>query len=115
VFDEDERIRGGRPVETTPAALSVDSMGGFIRAGLTSWLTARSPFTGEYSSSWQTFCSTSSRKGWRMLFLVFLCIVLWLLGIMSSYTLGGLLHILLVIAVVLFLVHLIEGRPIGDA
>ena len=49
------------------------------------------------------------------MFLVFLCIVLWLLGIMSSYTLGGLLHILLVIAVVLFLVHLIEGRPIGDA
>jgi hypothetical protein len=50
-----------------------------------------------------------------MLFLVVLCIALWLLGMMTTYTLGGLLHILLVIAVVLFLVHLIQGRPIGDA
>jgi hypothetical protein len=50
-----------------------------------------------------------------MLFLVVLCIVLWLLGMMTTYTLGGLLHVLLVIAVVLFLVHLIQGRPIGDA
>jgi hypothetical protein len=50
-----------------------------------------------------------------MLFLVFLCVVLWLLGMMTTYTLGGLLHILLVIAIVLFLVHIIQGRPIGDA
>ncbi len=49
-----------------------------------------------------------------MLFLVVLCIVLWALGMMTTYTLGGLLHILLVIAVVLLLVHLIQGRPIGD-
>ena len=49
------------------------------------------------------------------MFLVFLCIVLWLLGIMSSYTLGGLLHILLVLAVVLLLVHIIQGRSIGEA
>ena len=49
------------------------------------------------------------------MFLVFLCIVLWLLGIMSIYTLGGLLHILLVIAVVLLLVHIIQGRSIGEA
>jgi hypothetical protein len=49
-----------------------------------------------------------------MLFLVFLLIALWLLGFMTSYTLGGLLNILLVIAIVLFLVHVIQGRPIGD-
>ena len=48
-----------------------------------------------------------------MLFFVFLLIVLWLLGFMTSATLGGALHILLVIAVILFLVHIIQGRSIG--
>jgi uncharacterized protein DUF5670 len=55
------------------------------------------------------------RRGGDMLLLVFLLLVLWFLGMVSSYTLGGLLHILLVIAVVLFLVHIIQGRPIGEA
>ena len=50
-----------------------------------------------------------------MLFLVFLLIVLWFLGLVTSYTLGGLLHILLVIAIVLFLVHIIQGSSIGNA
>jgi hypothetical protein len=51
----------------------------------------------------------------NMLFLVVLLLVLWFIGLVSSYTLGGLLHILLVIAIVLFLVHIIQGRPIGEA
>jgi hypothetical protein len=50
-----------------------------------------------------------------VLFLVFLLLALWLLGLLTSYTLGGLLHILLVIAVVLFLVHIIQGSSIGEA
>jgi hypothetical protein len=50
-----------------------------------------------------------------MLFFVFLLLVLWLLGMVTTYTLGGLLHILLVFAIVLFLVHIIQGRRIGDA
>lgn len=37
-------------------------------------------------------------------------IVLWLLGLVSSYTMGGLIHILLVIAVVVVLINLIQGR-----
>jgi hypothetical protein len=37
-------------------------------------------------------------------------IVLWLLGMVSSYTMGGFIHILLVIAVVVFLVRVISGR-----
>ena len=37
-------------------------------------------------------------------------IVLWLVGLVSSYTLGGFIHILLVIAVVVILVRLIQGR-----
>ena len=51
----------------------------------------------------------------RMLLLVVLCIVLWALGLMTSYTLGGLLHILLVVAIILFLVHVIQGRSIADS
>ena len=39
-----------------------------------------------------------------------LLIVLWLLGMVSSYTLGGFIHILLVLAVVAVLVQLITGR-----
>ena len=50
-----------------------------------------------------------------MLFLAFLLLILWLLGFLTTHTLGGLLHILLVIAIVLFLVHIIQGRSIGDA
>lgn len=45
-----------------------------------------------------------------MLFIVFLLVVLWLLGFMTKYTLGGLLHILLVVAIVLGLVNFIRGR-----
>ena len=37
-------------------------------------------------------------------------IVLWLLGLVSSYTMGGLIHILLVIAVIVVLVNIIQGR-----
>jgi len=37
-------------------------------------------------------------------------LILWLLGLVSSYTIGGFIHILLVIAVVMFLVGLIGGR-----
>ena len=37
-------------------------------------------------------------------------LVLWLLGLVSSYTLGGFIHVLLVIAVVMFLIGVIGGR-----
>jgi hypothetical protein len=41
-------------------------------------------------------------------------IVLWILGLVSSYTMGGLIHILLVIAVVVILVRVLQGRrPLG--
>jgi hypothetical protein len=39
-------------------------------------------------------------------------IILWLLGLVSSYTLGGFIHILLVVAVILIVVRLIQGRRI---
>lgn len=39
-----------------------------------------------------------------------LLIILWILGFVSSYTMGGLIHILLVVAVVVILVRVIQGR-----
>jgi len=39
-------------------------------------------------------------------------IVLWLLGLVSSYTMGGFIHILLVIAVIVIVLRLIQGRGI---
>ena len=39
-------------------------------------------------------------------------LILWLIGVVSSYTLGGMIHILLVIAVVVVLVRLIRGRGV---
>ena len=37
-------------------------------------------------------------------------IVLWLLGMVTTYTMGGLIHILLVIAIIMVLVNVIQGR-----
>jgi hypothetical protein len=37
-------------------------------------------------------------------------LILWLLGMVSSYTIGGFIHILLVVAVIMILVRLISGR-----
>jgi hypothetical protein len=46
-----------------------------------------------------------------MLWTIFvILLVLWLLGLVSSYTLGGYIHILLVIAVVVLMINLISGR-----
>ena len=46
-----------------------------------------------------------------MLWTIFMVLlVLWLLGVVSSYTLGGFIHILLVLAIVPVLIQLIQGR-----
>ncbi len=39
-------------------------------------------------------------------------IILWLLGLVSSYTLGGFIHLLLVVAVIIILVRLIQGKKL---
>jgi len=44
--------------------------------------------------------------------IVIILLVLWALGLATSYTLGGLLHVLLVIAVIVILVNVIQGRRI---
>ena len=46
-----------------------------------------------------------------MLWTIFvILLVLWLLGLVSSYTLGGFIHILLVLAVVVLIINLLSGR-----
>jgi hypothetical protein len=46
-----------------------------------------------------------------MLMTIFvILLILWLLGVVTSYTMGGFIHILLVIAIVVMLVRIIQGR-----
>jgi uncharacterized membrane protein len=48
-----------------------------------------------------------------MLWTIFvILLVLWLIGVVSSYTLGGFIHILLVVALVVLLIQLITGRRV---
>ncbi|RPI51520.1 MAG: lmo0937 family membrane protein [Acidobacteria bacterium] len=48
-----------------------------------------------------------------MLWTIFLVlVVLWMLGVVSSYTLGGFIHVLLVLAIIALLVQLIQGRRV---
>jgi hypothetical protein len=48
-----------------------------------------------------------------MLWTIFIILlVLWLLGLISGYTMGGFIHILLVIAVVVLIIRRIQGRPV---
>ena len=42
--------------------------------------------------------------------LIIVLVVLWLLGMVTSYTMGGLVHILLVVAIVVVLLRVIQGR-----
>jgi len=44
--------------------------------------------------------------------IIIILLVLWLLGVVTSYTLGGFIHILLVIAIIVILVRLIRGEKI---
>ena len=39
-------------------------------------------------------------------------IILWILGLVTSFTLGGFIHILLIVAIIMLLVHVIQGRPV---
>ncbi|MDO9208186.1 MAG: lmo0937 family membrane protein [Sulfuricurvum sp.] len=42
--------------------------------------------------------------------IAFILIILWVLGLVTSYTIGGFIHILLVIAIVVVLLRVIQGR-----
>ena len=44
--------------------------------------------------------------------IVIILLILWVLGLVSSYTMGGLIHLLLVIAIVIFVLRVIRGRRV---
>jgi len=44
--------------------------------------------------------------------LAILLVILWILGLVSSYTLGGFIHILLVIAIIVIVLRVIQGRNV---
>jgi len=47
-----------------------------------------------------------------MLWTIFvILLILWLLGVVSSYTLGGFIHVLLIVAIAVVLIRIIQGRP----
>lgn len=49
-----------------------------------------------------------------MLWTIFIILlVLWLLGLVTSYTLGGFIHILLVLAVIVLVLNLVQGRRVA--
>ena len=48
-----------------------------------------------------------------LLTIAIVILILWVLGVVTSATLGGLIHILLVVAVIMILVHFFQGRRVG--
>src|SRR5215210_7359307 len=55
-------------------------------------------------------CSRDPQEGTMLFTIAVILLVLWLLGLVSGYTLGNFIYVLLVIAVVLFVVGLVSGR-----
>jgi uncharacterized membrane protein YjdF len=57
-------------------------------------------------------CNNARRRMSMLETIAIILIILWLLGMVSGYTLGNFIYVLLVIAIVLFLVRLISGRTV---
>jgi hypothetical protein len=63
------------------------------------------------ASSALALCARNSDRSTDMLWTIFvILLVLWLLGMVSSYTLGGYIHILLIVAIAVVLIRVIQGR-----
>ena len=60
------------------------------------------------SAEWTLHCDGRNTDVLWTIFVILL--VLWLLGVVTSYTLGGFIHILLVLALVVMLIRIIQGR-----
>jgi hypothetical protein len=55
---------------------------------------------------------TENRKTSMLYTIAIILIILWLLGLVSSYTISGFIHVLLVIAIILILVRIINGQKL---
>jgi hypothetical protein len=59
----------------------------------------------------RTVAGATAKRRLKMLeTIAVVLIILWLLGFVSSYTMGGFIHILLVVAIVVILVRVVQGR-----
>jgi hypothetical protein len=57
-----------------------------------------------------TLSAQQPREATMLMTILVLLLVLWLLGVVSSYTLGGFIHILLILAIAIVLIRVIQGR-----
>jgi len=64
----------------------------------------------DLSVSLQTLSENQNKKVYMLFTIVIILIILWLLGLLTSFTVGGFIHILLVIAIILVLLRVITGR-----
>lgn len=77
-------------------------------------------YLGQLPCRYTAWCDTSALfpAAWErtgMLGTIFAgLLVLWLLGIVTSYTMGGFIHILLVLAMIVLLIRIIQGRKIAS-
>jgi low affinity Fe/Cu permease len=65
------------------------------------------------SALYATHVDHETKRGIAMLWTIaVICLFLWALGLLTAYSLGGFIHILLVLAVILVLVRFIQGRRV---
>ena len=57
------------------------------------------------------YCRVDSERSEAMLMTILvLLLILWLLGVVTSYTMGGFIHLLLIVAIAVMLIRIIQGR-----
>ena len=59
---------------------------------------------------WPLDCTVKSQEEEMLYVLAVILLIAWLLGVVGTYTIGAFVHVLLVIAIVLFIVGLLSGR-----
>ena len=64
------------------------------------------------SGSYRRQLTTSYGEAHMLESIAIILIILWVLGLVSSYTLGGFIHILLVIAIIVIVLRVIQGRRV---
>jgi uncharacterized membrane protein YjdF len=107
----DEVLLGGSCANATPAvskrAATASSTTGSRRIAATAGLVAQRLLRDRGIAP-----LPAPRRGTMLETIAVILIILWLLGMVSGYTLGNFIYVLLVIAIVLFLVRLISGRRV---
>ena len=83
---------------------------------MSGWIAYRSAAIGVIGTNAALQFHGRHRRPWRSVHmletLIVVLVILWLLGMVSSYTVGGLIHILLVVAIVILLLRVIQGRRV---